>query len=173
MIVYFFYYYYSYFYILFYHYFYYYYFFFFWGGCLFVEVFVCWAAGVFVCWAAVVFVCLFVCLFACKYNTILKPSYTFGTGKKVHWFTNNLEFNLLKCYSMKCFSFWENIKTIINSRYRELQLYFKYMSWLCETYRNKGGFSQLFSPDSDDRLSLNFHRFVILYRTCDIRSVGL
>ena len=31
----------------------------------------------------------------------------------------------------------------------------------------------LFSPDSDDRLSLNFHRFVILYRSCDTRSVGL
>ena len=30
-----------------------------------------------------------------------------------------------------------------------------------------------FSPDSDDRLSLNFHRFVILYRSCDTRSVGL
>ena len=31
----------------------------------------------------------------------------------------------------------------------------------------------LFSPDSDDRLSLNFHRFVILYRSCDTRSVSL
>ena len=31
----------------------------------------------------------------------------------------------------------------------------------------------LFSPDSDDRLSLNFHRFVILYRSCDTQSVGL
>ena len=31
----------------------------------------------------------------------------------------------------------------------------------------------LFSPDSDDRLSLNFHRFVILYISCDTRSVGL
>ena len=28
-------------------------------------------------------------------------------------------------------------------------------------------------PDSDDRLSLNFHRFVILYISCDTRSVGL
>ena len=31
----------------------------------------------------------------------------------------------------------------------------------------------LFSPDADDRLSLNFHRFVILYISCDTRSVGL
>ena len=31
----------------------------------------------------------------------------------------------------------------------------------------------LFSPDSDDRLNLNFHRFVILYISCDTRSVGL
>ena len=30
-----------------------------------------------------------------------------------------------------------------------------------------------FSPDSDDRLSLNFHRFVILYISRDTRSVGL
>ena len=29
------------------------------------------------------------------------------------------------------------------------------------------------SPDSDDRLSLNFHRFVILYISCDTRRVGL
>ena len=27
----------------------------------------------------------------------------------------------------------------------------------------------LFSPDSDDRLSLNFHRFVILYISCVTR----
>ena len=33
-------------------------------------------------------------------------------------------------------------------------------------------FFLLFSPDSD-RLSLNFHRFVILYISCDTRSVGL
>ena len=31
----------------------------------------------------------------------------------------------------------------------------------------------LFSPYSDDRLSLNFHRFVILYISRDTRSVGL
>ena len=31
----------------------------------------------------------------------------------------------------------------------------------------------LISPDSDDWLSLNLHRFVILYISCDTRSVGL
>ena len=34
----------------------------------------------------------------------------------------------------------------------------------------------LFSPDADDRLSLNFHRFLIfyfLYKGCDTQSVGL
>ena len=31
----------------------------------------------------------------------------------------------------------------------------------------------LFSPDSDDRLSLNFLRFVIVYISCDTRIVGL
>ena len=41
-----------------------------------------------------------------------------------------------------------------------------------ETRENKSVFP-LISPDSDDRLSLNFHRFVILYISCDTRSVGL
>ena len=44
------------------------------------------------------------------------------------------------------------------------------MSWHCETCGNQGWVFPLFSPDSNDRLSLNFHRFVIL---CDTRSVGL
>ena len=39
--------------------------------------------------------------------------------------------------------------------------------------RIQGWVFPLFSPDSDDRLSLNFHRFVTLYRSCDTRSVGL
>ena len=45
----------------------------------------------------------------------LKPLDTFGTENKlkVHRFTNNLQgLLLLKYYSMKCFTFWENIKTI-------------------------------------------------------------
>ena len=43
------------------------------------------------------------------------------------------------------------------------------------TQRNvqkQGWVFPLFSPDSDDRLSLNFHRFVI-YISCDTRSVSL
>ena len=39
--------------------------------------------------------------------------------------------------------------------------------------RKQGWVFLLFSPDSDDQLSLNFHRFVILYISCDTRSVGL
>ena len=39
--------------------------------------------------------------------------------------------------------------------------------------RKQGWVFTIFSPDSDDRLSLSFHRFVILYRSCDTRSVGL
>ena len=47
------------------------------------------------------------------------------------------------------------------------------MAWHGETCGNKGGVFPLFSPDSDDRLSLNFHRIVIWYISCDTRSVGL
>jgi hypothetical protein len=39
--------------------------------------------------------------------------------------------------------------------------------------RKQGWVFPLFSPDSDDQLSLNFHRFVILYISCVTRSVGL
>ena len=39
--------------------------------------------------------------------------------------------------------------------------------------RKQGWVFPLFSPNSDDRLSLNFHMFVILYIKCDTRSVGL
>ena len=44
------------------------------------------------------------------------------------------------------------------------------------TQRNvgkQGWVFPLFSPDSDDRLSLNSHRFVILYISCGTRSVSL
>ena len=47
---------------------------------------------------------------------------------------------------MKCFTFCENIKTIINPRYQELRIYFKHMSWRGETCGNKGGFSRYFLP---------------------------
>ena len=46
---------------------------------------------------------------------------------------------------MKCFTFWENIETIINSRQRELRIYSKHMSWHGETCGNKGGFPVIFS----------------------------
>ena len=39
--------------------------------------------------------------------------------------------------------------------------------------RKQGWVFPLFSPNSDDQLSLNFHRFVILYISCDTRSVDL
>ena len=39
--------------------------------------------------------------------------------------------------------------------------------------RKQGWVFPLVSPDSDDQLSLNFHRFVILYISCDTQSVGL
>ena len=39
--------------------------------------------------------------------------------------------------------------------------------------RKQGWVFALTSPDSDVRLSLNFHRIVILYISCDTRSVGL
>ena len=39
--------------------------------------------------------------------------------------------------------------------------------------RKQGWVFPLFSPDSDDRLTLNFHRFVIRYISCDTQSLGL
>ena len=45
--------------------------------------------------------------------------------------------------------------------------------WHGETCGYKVWVFLLFSPDSDDRLSVNFHRFIILYKSCDTRSVGL
>ena len=73
---------------------------------------------------------------------------------------------------MKCFTFWENIKTI-SILYSEN---YKFILNTCHDTRNwwkQGWVFPLFSTDSDDRLSLNLHRFVILYRSCDTRSVGL
>ena len=99
---------------------------------------------------------------------------------KVHRFKNNLQGlqkvmvkrPLLIYYSMKCFTFWENIKTIsiLDSEN------YGFILNTCHDTRNKekqGWVFPLFSPDSDDRLSPNFHRFVIWYRSCDTRSMGL
>ena len=42
-----------------------------------------------------------------------------------------------------------------------------------QNVRKQGWVFPLFSSDSDDRLSLNFHRFFILDISCGTRSVGL
>ena len=44
------------------------------------------------------------------------------------------------------------------------------MSWHGETRGNMGGFFHCFLPTP---MSLNFHRFVIWYRSCGTQSVGL
>ena len=92
----------------------------------------------------------------------LKPLDPFGTEKKkVHRFTEGSgEILLLKYYSMKCFTFLENSKTIsilVNENYGII------LNTCHDTAKRadtRVGFP-LFSPDSDDRLSPNFHRFVI------------
>ena len=57
------------------------------------------------------------------------------------------------------------IKTIIDSRYRDQPIW--------RNVRKQECVFPLFSPDSVGRVSLNFHMFVILYTTCDTRSMGL
>ena len=71
---------------------------------------------------------------------------------------------------MKCFTFWENIKTtsILDSKN-----YGVILNTCHDTAKRAEWVFSIFSPDSDDGLSLNFHRFVILYISCDTRSVGL
>ena len=49
----------------------------------------------------------------------------------------------VKYYSMKCFTFWEDINTIINSQYREQLIYYEHLLWHCI---NIGGFSRYFLP---------------------------
>ena len=51
---------------------------------------------------------------------------------------------LFKYYSMKCFTFRENIKTIINSRCRELQIYFKHISCTAKRAETRVGFPRYF-----------------------------
>ena len=92
------------------------------------------------------------------------------------WFTGFTEGNgerlLLKYCSMKCFTFWENIKTIsiLDSEN------YGFIINTCHDHRNarkQEWVFPLFFPDSDDRLSLNFHSFCFIYISCDTRSVGL
>ena len=73
----------------------------------------------------------------------LKPLYTFGTEKKN-----------------------------VHRELRELRIYIKHVMTR-QSVRKQGWDSPLFSPDSDDRLSLNFHSFFNFYISCDTRSVGL
>ena len=69
----------------------------------------------------------------------------------------------MKYYSMKCFTFLdiENNGFILNTCHDTANR------------RKQWWVFPLFSPDSDDRLSLNFHRFVILFLSCDTLSVEL
>ena len=108
----------------------------------------------------------------------LKPLYTFGTEKKkkVHRFTNNLQ-GLQKKVMVNDFSWnivsWNALlfeKTLTISILNSEN--YGFILNTCHDTKQEWVFP-LFSPDSDDRLSLNFHRFVILYISCDIRSVGL
>ena len=72
---------------------------------------------------------------------------------------------------MKCFTFWENIKTISILDIENYGLKTHVMTR--RNVRKQGWVFPLFSPDFDDQFSINFHRFVILYKSCDTRSLGL
>ena len=111
--------------------------------------------------------------YQCALN--LKPLYTFWTEyKKVHRFTNYLQGLqkvmvkdrlLWKYYSMKCFTFWENNKTIINSQYRELQIYLNTCHDTVKQGETRVGFPVIFSR-LRWRIEPKFHMFVILYISC-------
>ena len=100
--------------------------------------------------------------------------------KKIHRFTNNLQG--LQKVMVKDFS-WNIIPwnaLLFEKTLKQYQFSIARITNLFWTHvmtrgnvRKQGWVFPLFSPDSDDRLSLNFHRFVILYRSCDTRSVGL
>ena len=91
--------------------------------------------------------------------------------KKVHRFTNNLH-GLQKYCSIKCFTFWENIKTTLILVRENSGFILNTCHDTAKCTETRVGFPVIFS-DSDDRLSLNLHRFVILYISCDTQSVGL
>ena len=65
------------------------------------------------------------------------------------------------------------LRNNISSRYRELRIYFKHHVMTRRNVQKQGWVFSLFSPDSDDRLSIKFPRFVIWSRSCDTRRVGL
>ena len=96
--------------------------------------------------------------------------------KQVHRFTNNLQ-GLLKVM-VKDFSWniipWNALlfeKTLKQYQFSIARItdLFKHISWHGETCRNKSGFSRYFLPTP----MTDFHRLVIIYISCDTRSVGL
>ena len=106
----------------------------------------------------------------------LKPLYTFGTEKqkKVHRFTTHLQG--LQQVMVKDFSWniipWNALmfeKTLKQLSILVSENYGFTVNTCHDTAKRAetGWVFPLFSPDSDERLSLNFHRFVILYRSCD------
>ena len=112
----------------------------------------------------------------------LKPLDPFGTETKikVHRFTNNLQG--LQKVMVKDFSwnispwnallFEKSVKQYKFSLARITDLFWTHVMTRRNARKQEWVFP-LFYPDSDDRLSLNFHRFVVLYISCDTRSVGL
>ena len=99
---------------------------------------------------------------------------------KVHRFTNNLQ-GLQKAM-VKDLS-WNIIPwnaLLFEKTAKQYKFSLTRITDLFETHvitrrnaRKQGWVFLLFSLDSDDRLSLNFHRFVIWYRSCGTQSVGL
>ena len=91
--------------------------------------------------------------------------------KKVHRFTGFTEGNgerlLLKYYSMKCFTFWENIKTIsiLDSENYGFILN-TIMSWHSETCGNKSGFSSYFLPSPIEPKFSQVCYFMLWYTKC-------
>ena len=106
--------------------------------------------------------------------------FRYRTKLKVHRLTHNLQG--LQKVMVKDFS-WNIIPwnaLLFEKTLKQYQFSISRITDLFETHvmtrrnvRKQGWVFPLFSSDSDDWLSLNFHRFVILYISCDTRSVGL
>ena len=112
----------------------------------------------------------------------LKPLDPFGSGKKkkIHRFINNLlglQKVMVKEFSLNVIP-WNAL--LFEKPAKQYKFSLTRITDLFETHvmtrrnaRKQGCVFPLFSPDSDDRLSLNFHRFVIWYRSCGTQSAGL
>ena len=101
-----------------------------------------------------------------KYS--LKPLDTFGTEQityRVYRMVKDFSWNIIPWNALL---FEKTLKQYQFSISRITDLFLTHVM----TRWKHGWVFPLFSPDSDDWLSLNFHRFVILYRSCDTRSVG-